>query len=451
MGYDAAAQPQLQLYQQSPPSHQEVEQQQQELIQYPIGNGIREQNYAQHVYGLSPDVLFQSQKDIEYAKPAEDYGLPPKQYLKKQEYSQRDYSQDVTPPKPTQMPPTPSYQPEIRYSNQMKSVEYQSQPSQVDSSPSNSYQNTKKSPESALSYGYENQLVQASTSTSKSQNYYLSHQNEFKYNPKAEENEKPVLSENYENYPQPTAPSETQTYYLNHLKEIKSVHQAESAQKPAITYGPPDTVGKEPEIEYGVPDAPFRRPVAESNQDVYAPRRPSSSGRSGKSFAVSFPYPPSFVSFTTTEKLPSEKSTSSVIESSSNNEVNPWRPIHVSRPSLGSKYRSLGQTFESSKSHQSPLPDFFHTRRSKSLLDSYIPSWLVRRMQEEHSRRGEEGLAQQQSYTITSPQAEDSYNTISYSSNENIYGSHFKRSISKRKGHQQKKVPTSDEEMTAVE
>ncbi|XP_055904312.1 RNA-binding protein 33 [Eupeodes corollae] len=446
MTYDGVLQPEMHPHPSYNHQHQHEQQQQQEPAQYQINNGIRESNAQQHVYGLPPDVLFQSQKDIEYAKPAENYGPPPLEYFKKEPYSQRDFSQDNTAPK-TRTTPESSYQGETSYSDQIKSIDYQSGPShQLDSSSSNSqtsYRQKVKAHESALSYGYDNQVDQLSKSTTEPKTYFSKQQTDFKYNQasSAEENKIPAISDGYQDFPAPSAPSETQTYYLNHLKAIKAVHHAESVSKPAIIYGPPDTIGKEPQIEYGAPDAPFRRPVAQSNQDVYAPRRPSSAGRSyGKSFAVSFPYPPSFVSFTT-EKSSAVATGKSLkdFDSSANNDVNPWRPIVSPLPKT--QYRSFGQISESTDSHQ-PIPDFFHTRRAKSLLDSYIPSWLVARMQEQHARQGLES---------PSTQAEDAYNTISYSSQENVNGNHFKRSIPKKKDHQKKKVQASNEEMTAME
>ncbi|KAH8338108.1 hypothetical protein KR059_008738, partial [Drosophila kikkawai] len=95
-------------------------------------------------------------------------------------------------------------------------------------------------------------------------------------------------------------------------------------------------------------------PPPQSKQFAYAPRHYANGPR------IPLPYPPSFVSITTTRRPPPGAGYGS----------KPFRP-----------------------SQPDPTPDLFAGRNSKSLLDSYIPSWEVLRLiREQGSRRAGGGV-----------------------------------------------------------
>ncbi|KAH8262240.1 hypothetical protein KR038_008778, partial [Drosophila bunnanda] len=113
----------------------------------------------------------------------------------------------------------------------------------------------------------------------------------------------------------------------------------------------------------------------QSKQFAFAPRHYANGPR------IPLPYPPSFVSITT-------------------------RP-----PGL---YRS--KPFRPSQ--PDPTPDLFAGRNSKSLLDSYIPSWEVLRLiREQSSRRGEFNPVQRQTLAYAAPQHLRLYKRDSLDSN----------------------------------
>ncbi|KAH8245010.1 hypothetical protein KR032_003900, partial [Drosophila birchii] len=139
--------------------------------------------------------------------------------------------------------------------------------------------------------------------------------------------------------------------------------------RPAFVYGftqgpgqaPGQSAGQSP-IQARPPKlvAPF--PPPQSKQFAFAPRHYANGPR------IPLPYPPSFVSITT-------------------------------RPPPG--YRS--KPFRPSQ--PDPTPDLFAGRNSKSLLDSYIPSWEVLRLiREQSSRRGEFNPVQRQTLAYAAPQ-----------------------------------------------
>lgn len=118
---------------------------------------------------------------------------------------------------------------------------------------------------------------------------------------------------------------------------------------------------RKPALEYGIPDAPFRQQLntqqqtsAQSNQFAYAPKR-SELIRPAATHHATLPYPPSFISITT----------SSPTENSYTADVPATRYLSHS-------------TFKPSPSD--PVPDFFANRQTKSLLESYIPSWVIAKM-----------------------------------------------------------------------
>uniref|UniRef100_A0A1I8MFA2 Uncharacterized protein n=1 Tax=Musca domestica TaxID=7370 RepID=A0A1I8MFA2_MUSDO len=115
------------------------------------------------------------------------------------------------------------------------------------------------------------------------------------------------------------------------------------ARQPAVVYGPPS-----PPLTLPPPLGPRH-----SKQVIYAPMR-FVNDRQLPYSAKTFPYPPSFITLTTTER--------------------PVGPKLIYYPNHKSAYQKI--------------PDFFVNRSSKSLLDSYIPSWQVVKMLEEY-RQGQ--------------------------------------------------------------
>ncbi|XP_016986496.1 uncharacterized protein LOC108049720 [Drosophila rhopaloa] len=93
--------------------------------------------------------------------------------------------------------------------------------------------------------------------------------------------------------------------------------------------------------------------VQQSKQFAYAPAPPPQR-QYANGPRIPLPYPPSFVSITT--RRPGAER---------------YRPFRPSQPD--------------------PTPDLFAGRASKSLLDSYIPSWEVLRLIREHSPRPQQG------------------------------------------------------------
>ncbi|XP_052856916.1 uncharacterized protein LOC128265129 [Drosophila gunungcola] len=95
--------------------------------------------------------------------------------------------------------------------------------------------------------------------------------------------------------------------------------------------------------------------VQQSKQFAYAPATPAQRHYANGP-RIPFPYPPSFVSITTRRPGGLER-------------IRPFRP-----------------------SQPDPTPDLFAGRSSKSLLDSYIPSWEVLRLIREHSPQQQGGF-----------------------------------------------------------
>lgn len=93
--------------------------------------------------------------------------------------------------------------------------------------------------------------------------------------------------------------------------------------------------------------------LQQSKQFAYAPLPQRAYAAAPR---IPLPYPPSFISFTTR------------------------------RPNSASGYAaSYGKPFRPSQ--PDPTPDLFAGRASKSLLDSYIPSWEVLRLQQQHQQQ----------------------------------------------------------------
>lgn len=113
--------------------------------------------------------------------------------------------------------------------------------------------------------------------------------------------------------------------------------------------------------------------LQQSKQFAYAPLPQRAYAAAPR---IPLPYPPSFISFTTR------------------------------RPNTASGYAgSYGKPFRPSQ--PDPTPDLFAGRESKSLLDSYIPSWEVLRLQQQHQQ-------QQQRHQHQQPRAVQRH-TLAYS------------------------------------
>uniref|UniRef100_A0A1I8NXR0 Uncharacterized protein n=1 Tax=Stomoxys calcitrans TaxID=35570 RepID=A0A1I8NXR0_STOCA len=112
---------------------------------------------------------------------------------------------------------------------------------------------------------------------------------------------------------------------------------------------PPSPIERHPAEVYGLPP---QTPGKHSKQVLYAPMR---FDRKLPYSSKTFPYPPSFISLTTTE-----------------------RPVKYEQQHFASPpqhYYSYDH-----KSAYNKIPDLFDHRNAKSLLDSYIPSWQVVKM-----------------------------------------------------------------------
>lgn len=119
---------------------------------------------------------------------------------------------------------------------------------------------------------------------------------------------------------------------------------------------------RQPALVYGQPGGGV--PQTGSKQHVFAPMRAPLERKLPYSIKT-LPYPPSFISLTTTE-----------------------------RPS--NNYYSHNHSTAYKK-----IPDLFSHRQSKSLLDSYIPSWQVTKLlQQYHGKQGAQGSNNNNLHTL---------------------------------------------------
>uniref|UniRef100_A0A1A9WCM3 Zasp-like motif domain-containing protein n=1 Tax=Glossina brevipalpis TaxID=37001 RepID=A0A1A9WCM3_9MUSC len=130
-------------------------------------------------------------------------------------------------------------------------------------------------------------------------------------------------------------------------------------RKPALKYGEPG--GGSSTDDSG---------VVFSKQILYAPKRPRGETKLPHSYKY-LPNPPSFITFTTTTEKPANY----------NSKTSVYHYNH--KP-----YHTLV------KSTNNIVPDFFAYRHSKSLLDSYIPSWHVAKMLQQYQHQLQEASMQ---------------------------------------------------------
>ncbi|XP_061390186.1 transcription factor SPT20 homolog [Musca vetustissima] len=132
---------------------------------------------------------------------------------------------------------------------------------------------------------------------------------------------------------------------------------------------------RQPAVVYGPPPPPLTLPPLghsrHSKQVIYAPMR-FVYDRQLPYSAKTFPYPPSFISLTTTERPLKEKT--------------PPQFYHNNHKSAYQK-----------------IPDFWGNRPAKSLLDSYIPSWQVVKMLEEYRQKQGAGTQSPNLQTLALP------------------------------------------------
>lgn len=150
-----------------------------------------------------------------------------------------------------------------------------------------------------------------------------------------------------------SSPINPRPYHTNRLPH--RYYTADTGEKYATrhqAYGQSAAPARQPATVYGPPPPPSysSQGAKHSKQVLYAPMRYINDRKLPYS-SKTFPYPPSFISLTTTEK-----------------------PI--------ANFYSYDH-----KSAYNKMPDFFSHRNAKSLLDSYIPSWQVVKMLQQYQHQ----------------------------------------------------------------
>ncbi|KAL9885566.1 uncharacterized protein ACN427_011920 [Glossina fuscipes fuscipes] len=128
----------------------------------------------------------------------------------------------------------------------------------------------------------------------------------------------------------------------------------------------PDTnYFRKPALKYGEPGGASAdgSAVLFSKQILYAPKRPRDETKLPYSYKY-LPNPPSFITFTTTTEKPANYNIKTSLYHYNH------KPYHAIV-----------------KSTNNIVPDFFTYRHSKSLLDSYIPSWQVAKMLQQYQHQ----------------------------------------------------------------
>lgn len=145
-----------------------------------------------------------------------------------------------------------------------------------------------------------------------------------------------------------------------HLNSIKPELNFINSNDLALNYEEQSVVvPRQPAIEYGLPGGAIPREIHNSNQLHYAPLRAAHDRKLPLS-PKTVPYPPSFISLTTNTEKPA------------------YQP-----------YSFYSTDFKSVMNQK--LPDLFSHRSSKSLLESYIPSWEVVKHLQQYKQQQQHG------------------------------------------------------------